>query len=417
MAFFSRLQGRTVRDNQGQVVGKLADVLVSTGQPFPPIIAIAVSERGQTVFVPWAQIGSLEGEDTTLRVPEREITPYQPAESEISLGSQILDRQIIDINGRRVVRVNDLTLARVDGSYRLVSADISTSALLRRLGLESSVDKLLSLFHSRLPSHHIAWDTVDPVESGPAGIRLRVQHESLSKLHPADLADIVEQLGQSARGDVFDSLDDETAADALMEVEPDRQVAMISEMDSERAADIIEKMPPDEAADLLGDMPHEQAEELLKLMQKEEAADVRELLAYPEDTAGGIMTNEYIALASYLTADQAIQRLRDLAPEAEVIYYIYVTDDEEHLLGVITLRDLIVSPPDRRVGEFMHREPITVDVEDDQEEVAKVMAKYNLLAVPVVDDEERMLGIVTVDDAIESVLPSPWKRRFPKIFA
>ncbi|MCL5960130.1 MAG: CBS domain-containing protein [Chloroflexi bacterium] len=417
MPFFSKLQGRTVRDSQGHPIGKLKDILVSTGEPFPVITALAVADRGRSVLVPWSQVASLDNESPLLRVSEDQLQTYQPGPHEISLGSRVLDRQIIDINGRRVVRVNDLSLARVNGNYRLVGADVSTRALLRRLGLEVPVEKLLSAFHYELPSKYISWDTVDPVESGPTGIRLRVQHEALSRMHPADIADIVEQLGQSARSDIFESLDDETAADALMEVDPDRQISVIDQMDSERAADIIELMPPDEAADLLAEMAPDRAEELLKLMEKEEARDVRELLAYPEDSAGGIMTTEYVGLSPSLTADQAIQRLRELSPEAEIIYYVYVVNEEEHLLGVISLRDLIVAPPDKPLSEFMIREVITVDPYLDQEEVAQVFAKYNLLAVPVVDEERRILGIITVDDAIDMVIPTPWKKRLPKIFA
>lgn len=417
MPFFSMLQGRTIVDNQGHSIGKLKDILVSTGEAFPVITALVVTRHGRSILIPWSQVSSLEDDTPVLRVPEDKIHPYEPGPHEIPLGSRVLDRQIIDINGRRVVRVNDLSLARVNGSYRLVGADVSTRGLLRRLGIEGPIEKVLSAFHYQLPLKYISWDTVDPVESGPTGLRLKVQHEALSKMHPADIADIIEQLGQSATSDIFESLDDETAADALLEVDPDRQVSVIDQMDSERAADIIERMPPDDAADLLADMTPERAEELLKLMEKDEAQDVRELLAYPEDSAGGIMTTEYVGLSPALTADQAIQRLRELSPEAETIYYVYVVDDESHLLGVISLRDLIVSPPERPLSEFMIRDVITVDPNMDQDEVAQIFAKYNLLAVPVVDEERRILGIITVDDAIEMVLPAPWKRRLPRIFA
>jgi len=192
---------------------------------------------------------------------------------------------------------------------------------------------------------------------------------------------------------------------------------VLEDLEPARAADILEEMSPDDAADLVADLSESARDEILALMERDEAAEVRELLGYPEDTAGGIMTTEFVAVPATLTAAETIDRLRELEPDAETIYYVYVTDDEGRLVGVLSLRDLIVAPPDTPISEVMIREPVAVGALADQDEVAEVVAHYNLLAVPVVDDDGRLAGIVTVDDAIDTVLPTAWKKRLPRLFA
>ena len=250
-----------------------------------------------------------------------------------------------------------------------------------------------------------------------ASIKLRVPHGGLAELHPADLATIIDQLAPKDRAGVLASLDDEAAADAIEEMEPDTQVEVLEDLAPERAADILEEMSPDDAADLVADLSDEARAEILALMERDEAEEVRELLGYPEDTAGGIMTTEFVTIAAALTAAQAIDRLRELEPDAETIYYVYVTDDDGRLVGVLSLRDLIVAAPAALIGDVMIKEPVAVGVLADQEEVAQVVAHYNLLAVPVIDEEGRLAGIVTVDDAIDTILPTAWKKRLPRLFA
>jgi Mg/Co/Ni transporter MgtE len=214
-------------------------------------------------------------------------------------------------------------------------------------------------------------------------------------------------------------MDDETVAEALEEVAPEKQVSLLQEMTSARAADILEEMDPDDAADVLGDMSEEKQLELLREMEPEERVEVRELLGYPEYSAGGIMTTEYLAVPVTYSAAQAMERLRAEANEVDVIDYMYVVTDmeSEELLGVLSLRDLIVSRPETPVSQLMKEDPVSLRTEDDQEHAARVIAKYNLLAVPVVDAQNRLQGIVTVDDAIDIILPTAWKKRLPRVFA
>jgi Mg2+ transporter MgtE len=257
---------------------------------------------------------------------------------------------------------------------------------------------------------------VDTVESSVDSVKLRISHQKLARMHPADIAEVADRLSAKQRDAIFASLNDEIAADTLQEMDAHDQVDVLERLDLDRAADILEEMDPDEAADLLADLPEERAEALLKRMQKEEAGEVEELLAYEENTAGGLMTTEYVALSSNLTAAQAVERLRELEPNAESIYYIYVVDQEEHLVAVLSLRDLIVASPQTPIANIMNRNVITVGLDTSHGDVAEVMRKYNLLAVPVMDEENHLEGIVTVDDVMDTVLSGAGRRRLARLF-
>ncbi|HZS87134.1 MAG TPA: CBS domain-containing protein [Chloroflexota bacterium] len=417
MPFFSEIVGRSVVDSASHHVGKVVDLVVSSDATYPIITAIAVAAKGRKnpTFVPWEEVVSLE-QPVVLRHGLDQIKPHAPRDGELCLGTQILDRQIVDVEGHKVVRANDLRLARTNGHYRLIGVDIGGQALLRRLGLYP-LSKRLGM---DAKENFIAWEDVDPLASRDVkGIKLRVSHDALSKLHPADIAEIVEELSIKEGVALLESMDDETVAEALEEVAPEKQVSLLQEMTNARAADILEEMDPDDAADVLGDMSEEKQLELLREMEPEERVEVRELLGYPEYSAGGIMTTEYLAVPVTFTAAQAMERLRAEANKVDVIDYIYVVADmeSEELLGVLSLRDLIVAAPETPVRQLMKEDPVSLRTEDDQEHAARVIAKYNLLAVPVVDAQNRLQGIVTVDDAIDIILPTAWKKRLPRVFA
>jgi Mg2+ transporter MgtE len=238
----------------------------------------------------------------------------------------------------------------------------------------------------------------------------------MSELHPADLAEILSDLTRQEGSKILETLDIETLADTLEEVEPDFQVSLIERMSDDRVADVLEEMAPDEAADLLAELPQERKQDLLELMEDDEAEDVRKLLTFPEDTAGGIMNTEYFIVPPTFKASEVMEKLRETAPEAETIYYIYVGDEEQHLLGVFSLRQLVLAQPEALVTEFMEKRVVTVDLTDSQEDCAQVVSKYNLLAVPVVDEQKRVHGIVTADDALDKIIPTAWKKRLPRFY-
>jgi magnesium transporter len=414
MQYVSELLGAPVCEPDGRVVAKVSDVLVAADADYPTVDAVALKPRnGEARTVPWSALSVEDNGDVRLSTSLADVAPFEPPAHQLSLARQVLDHQIIDVNGVRVVRVNDLQLAQTDGMYRLVGVDISTAALLRRMG----ASRLLGAIGVKLTPTAIAWEAVEPVESGGAGVKLKMSHEDLAKLHPSDIAQIISQLDQHHVHEVLETLDDEAAADTIGEVSPDLQVALLQGMEPERAADILEEMDPDDAADILGDMEPERAHDLLSRMEPDEADDVRELLTYEDESAGGLMTNEVVTVPATVTAEQAMNIVRQQAAEMENVYSVYVVDDNEVLLGELSLRELIVADPSAPIGRVMHRELIRGRLDDSQEEVARLIAKYNLLALPIVNDLGQLKGIVTVDDAMDVILPDDWKARIPRVYA
>ncbi len=417
-AYLSQLLGRTVRDGAGQTVGRLEDIVVSRDGIFPPVAKILLRRRDKTSMVlPWSVIRSVSEEAITLSAPLGQIPSAALEEGDVLLAKVVLDRQIVDTHGRRVVKVNDLKLALVAGRVRLIAAGVGSRSLLRRLNLEGIALAACSWFGYRLPEHLISWEHVRTLDPAPQQLQLDIEGDRLKRIHPADLADILSELHGKDRVALVSSLDEETAAEALEEMEPEDRAALMHSLPGHVGAGILDEMAPDESADLVADLSPERANELLSLMGKEEASDVRELLAYPEDTAGGLMTTEYVGVRAGLTAAEAIAHLRERHEDAEVIYYIYVVDDQDRLVGVMSLRDLIIAPPDSSIDSLMAKDVIRVPLQTHQEEVAKFIARYNLLAVPVVDEEGKLQGIVTMDDAIDSVLPTKYKKRIPRAFS
>lgn len=399
--FYSQVQGRPIFDGKGRKVGHLRDMAVSWDGICPRVTGIKFA-RGVQKHIGISQIDHWDKQGLKLKGEFSEDNLSTLKENEIYAGKWLLDKQIIDMKGSKVVRVNDIKLSwiRHGETYDviLLAVDIGLRGLFRRLGVE---------FLGRKMEHQLlGWQYIKPLENLTASLRLRHEQDQISRLHPADIADIIEELDHRERAGFIDHLDNETAAEALAEADLNTQVEIIERMDSERASDILEEMPPDEAADILGELPEEKSRELLNLMEPEEAEDVRELMGYPDNTAGALMTTEYIAFPAGMTAEETINRLRELAPSAETIYYLYVINEEGILQGVISLRDLIISPPQATLGEFMRTRVVLVNHHDDHRKVLDAVTKYNLLAVPVVDDRGALLGIITVDDVLETMMPN-----------
>jgi CBS domain-containing protein len=415
--FLSDFLNAEVVDVRQHRVGRVRDLVVAMTDPFPRVTGVILKGNRQLRSIDWSVVRSWDNKELSLKVEASKLQPHTRTDNELWLSRQVLDKQIVDMDGRRVVRVNDLQLSQVDGNLLLVGVDIGSRGLMRRVNFEGVGRWAAAGLHLDWPQKLISWEAVDPVKSDVNSVKLRIAHTKLAKLHPADIADIVNELSPEDRNAVFNALDDEKAADTLEEIdEPQMQASILERLDVERASDILEAMAPDEVADLLADMPPERAQQLLQKMEDDEAEDVEELLAYREDTAGGLMTTEYVAIQHTLTAGQAIDRLRELEPNAESIYYVYVVDEEEHLLGVLSLRDLIVVKPDTLIRDFMIKNVISVRLDDSPRDIAEVMEKYNLLAVPVVDEHNRIQGIVTVDDVMERVVPGKAGQRRRRIF-
>lgn len=417
MVFLSELIGRPVIDFDSNNIGRVSDLIARPLSQFPhPVVeAILVQEKGETLAVPYSAAAALTSAAVPLRQRKDEIQPYMPNEQDIFLVRDVLDKQIIDTEGARVVRVNDLELLRVGDTFLVSNVDAGGMGILRRVGMSKRALDLASLLHIRLPKGYISWEDIELLRYDQS-MRLKVPREKIADLHPADIAEIIVDLNRLDSGQFLEALDVDRLADTLEEVEPDLQASLVENMPDEKVADVLEEMDPDEAADLLAELPKDRSKELLALMEKDDAEDVLRLLAYPEDSAGGIMTTEYVSVRPNLTADQAIQFLRETGNEAETIFYVYVTDEENHLDGVFSLSSLIFAKPNAQVSDFMIKRLVSVNLLDDQDQVAQVISKYNLLAVPVVDEQNRLQGIVTSDDALDKIIPTAWKKRLPRFY-
>ena len=398
--FFSQIQGIPIFDHYDRQVGHLRDLAIAWENDRPRVTGIKYIKKLQN-HIPVNQVAliSLKRVELTGTLDESKLLPLQA--DEIYMGKWLMDKQIIDLKGSKVVRVNDIRLywlQRVDQRYLVpVAVDIGLRGLARRLGLEFLV--------GRMANNFVRWQSIQHLEEKTAALKLLSEKQQLDQLHPADLADLIEDLDYRTRTDLIEELDAETAAEAFAEMELDTRVEIIENLDSQQALDILQEMPVDEAADLLGEMSEEKSDELLNLMEPEDAQEVRELMSYEEDTAGALMTTEYIALPPDITAAEAIVSLRQLAAEAETIYYLYIQSKNEKLMGVVSLRELLIAQPETRLEDLMQDRLIFVHPEDDHEKIADLLNKYALLAIPVLAKNNKMLGLITVDDVLELLVP------------
>ncbi len=419
MIYISEIIGKDVWDAYGARVGTCTDILAGISEKqFPPVVAIQVRGKDNGIqLITASQIGTLYP-GVALNVPQTKVSEYTKTGNELYLNKQILDHQIVDMEGRRVVRVNDIQIAFSKNEYVLTGVDVGNLGLLRRLGLENFYLKIARLFGKPPEKSVITWNDVVHIEEKDP-LRLVKSKEMISRLPPADIAAILEDLDRVSGQSLMENMDNEVLADALEESPMKTQIEVLSNMDLERAADILEEMEPDEAADLLADLPAEASQNLLDLMEDDEAEDIRSLLDYPPDSAGGIMTTDFGWIPEGLTVIQAMEYLRksEEAQDVEDMYYIYVLDQIDALKGVIYLRDLVMAEPEMKVDELMNKDTISVLPTFSQNDVAYLIAKYDLLSIPVIEEgTDKMLGIVTLDDAIDTVLPTAYKKRLPRFF-
>jgi magnesium transporter len=411
MFYLSQVLGRPILDLEGERVATLKDIIVRLGEDdHPPVAGFVARYRRRDFFLSRWRITDFGERGVRLNSDILDLAPFTRRDGEVLLARDVLDKQLIDVDGKRVVRVNDVQILAVANDWRVTGADVSLVGLWRRLAP--------SFLRSGRPVEVIDWADVGYLATDAATVQLKSSRGKLARLHPVEIARLAEVFSYQQGAEIVESLDDETAAETLEEMAAARQAQILGDMDEERAADILEHMSPDEAADVLGDLPEAKAEDLLNRMDDDEQSEVAELLPYADDTAGGLMTTEFVTLPRDLTAAEALARLREMAETPNMIYYLYVVENEASwkLVGVIALRSLILSDPSAPLEEVMRGEVQVALPDDSAADVAHKIAEYNLLALPVVDEAGDILGIVTVDDAIEILLPKDWRQRLPRLF-
>jgi magnesium transporter len=403
-ASLTLLLGTLITDPQGRVQGRLKDVAVATGPAAGNVAGLLLKTREGIRLVAVKDVlqtpsGTIELRDDAL------LLPLRGDENLLLLQQDVLDRQIIDVHGRKVVRVNDIDLQWYPHSgregLRVAEVAIGLRGAVRRLLKGTMPRQTLANFAMHFRSSVIPWEFVDLIEVDPARrVKLKIEHERLSHMHPSDLADILEDLPPPEREAVFVSLDEGVAADALEEVDPRLQKSLLESLDSGRVADIVEEMDPGAAADLLAELSDERSEAILEEMQPEERQEVEDLLEFREDSAAGRMTTNCVQVAHSATVAEAIRALREFDGDPEGVTEIYLTGKEDMLEGVVPLARLILALPETRVAVLAEPRIISSPAEAHQDEVAELFDKYNLHALPVVDKTNRLVGVVQADHVI-----------------
>ncbi len=407
MIYLSQLLGNPVYDVEGERVGRVTDLGIATGEVFPRVTALAVEGPGRTpLMISWRKyVEDFDEDEVSLKVVATDIRFSYLQPDEVLVARDLLNKQIVDTRGMRVVRVNDLKLSDTSSAQlRLLGAEVGSRGLLRSVSptLETLVCKVARAMGHPIQEKIIAWNYMDLLERDLSNVKLSVSHKTLDELHPADIADIIERLDPRLRGQVFAQLDEERAAEAVTELDDDELAAtLVSGMEDAAASRVLSEMDPDDAAELVSELDYERAEKLLSLMGVSDRAAISQLLGYRENTAGRIMTQEFVSLDDRGTVADAVAALKALEAGFESVRYVYLVDEDRCITGVVTLVELLTSEPNTTLKSLATTEPLTASPEDDQEDVAKNIAKYNLLAMPVVDEEGHILGIVTVDDALE----------------
>jgi len=408
--YLSGIIGKEAFSSDGDAIGIVKDLLVNTmpsGNNDPNqqlVIGVRLKIRKDIRFYSFKSFLVTKAREV-LNVTCTALTELGADEvnNGLLLVENILDKQIVDLNGRKLVRVNDVRLATLPTGTYAIAVDIGIEGLLRRIGIAIFIKRILSVFQINIPAKFILWDDVQAIDHSNLNIRLSKSYAKLHTLHPSDIADILEDMGKKSSMSVFSSLDEEKAADVLEELETSAQIHILENLPVNKAADVLEKMPADEVADILDELEEDKAEMLLKEMDKESSEEVRELLEYDDDLVGSIMTTDYLSFSATMTVAEVLVELRSKKPESAELYNMFVIESNDELIGSFNLRDLVVSEPNVSVSQIMKSEPL--HLLDDQKvgAIAELVSKYNLLAVPVVDQSNLLQGMVVIDDVIEDL--------------
>jgi CBS domain-containing protein len=405
--FLSELLGRPAFGPDGEQIGKVVDFLADASEAAYPRVTALRIKSGELHRVDWTDVADFDAAGARLKRGREALQPLKLLANEIPLAHDVLDRQIVDTDDAKVERVNDLHLLRARGELRVAHVDVGFRGLVRRMGWQRFVDVLVRAVRPQARyltrENFVPWKHVQPLSAGSARVRLDLARRALAEVHPSDLAEILEDLDRRERAVLFRDLPVSLAADALEESEPGLQRELLRMLEPGKAADIIEEMEPDAAADLLSELPPAESAEVLAAMDRPEAREVEQLLTYDENSAGGMMNTEYLRLPPAITAEQALQTVREQARDIAQVHDCFVVSRDGKLAGVLSLRDLLIAPPEQPVDGIMHQHPAPLSPDDPARKVAELAAKYNLFSLPVLQ-RRRLIGIVTVDDVLEKVL-------------
>jgi CBS domain-containing protein len=407
VAHLSLIVGGDLLDATGLRLGKVQDLIVRLGEDqYPPVTGALASVAGRAVFVPADAVAEISHGRVSLHVSRLDLQPFVRRPQEVLLREDVLDRQLINVDGARLVRTNDIEIARVEGWYRVVGVDTSPRGFLRRLVPRRVAGTIEA-------GAFLDWASVEPFTGHVPTVRLRVPHPKLARLHPAEVADLVEAASHGEGEEILAAVraDAEREADVFEELDPQHQVEFVEEMADEDAAALLARMESDDAADLINDLDEERREAIIALLPVVQQRRVRALLGYDPTTAGGLMSPDFLCIYSQATREEVIDRIQRSTGSRDSLTWIYVMNQRRRLRGAVQVIDLLRAEPGVSIGALASPTR-QVRPDADLEEVARLMTDFDLTVVPVVDEEQHLLGVITVDDVLEIVLPRGWRRNF-----
>ena len=394
IVYFSQLIGRKIYDGKGKYVGKMNDMVVTSGEKFPLVEAFTYKHNESLNKIMWRYVAEFN-KDITLSIIYDQIPKEKIQENDILIADNLLDKQLVDINGLKVIRVNDVALAKTKDKINLVSIDIGMRGILRRLGL-NRIGELL-----KLKDELVSWNDIEPLHDSLKRIMIKMPVQRLSDLHPADVADLLEELSMKEQQSIFKSLKSKTAALILEEAEDFVKKSIVYRLDEKRIALIIENMSRHKAADLLSLVDEEKRERLISFMSSDVAIVIRERLHYPGGSAGRLLSQRYVAVQRKSTLGNTIESLREIETKPRILHYVYVVDNDNSLVGVLSLRDVLLSNPNSLADEIMRRRVVSIKTRTPVSLAKNLMAKYNLLALPVLDSKHHLKGILNIEDVLQ----------------
>ena len=407
---FTSILGKKIYDEFDEVLGVLKDIYVTTDEGYPRVIGYKVKRDGSTFHYEFRSVVFYQNENR-VKIMTRGSKEILPRRYSYLLSENLLDKKIVDINGKQVVRVDDLRIAEIAGEYRVIAVETGPTARFRRIGLQYIGRFIYRSLHKDFEDKVLMWDDVESLEMINNNLQISVPYKKLSTLHPADLADILEDLDASSRKKIFESLDEDLAADTLEEIDPEYKGSIIKDISEAKAAELLENMPSDEIADILDDLDDEEREKILVNLETEDANEVKELLKYDDETIGSIMSKDFISFNLDITIGEIIEILRETEPEDEQLNSIFITDEDERVIGVLTLKDLIFNSPETKAREVMNENTNVIRHFVDVDEAIEIVSKYDLLSIPVVDDDDILIGEVNTHDLIDEFLYPLWKKK------
>lgn len=407
---YTSILGKKIYDEFDEVLGELRDIYVTTDEGYPRIIGYRVRRDGSMFDYEFRTINFYQ-DDNRVKIMTRGSKEILARTYSYLLSRHLLDKNIVDINGKRVVRVDDLRIAEIAGEYRVIAVETGPLAKFRRMKCANIGKFFYKIMKKDYEDKVLMWDDVESLEMVNNNLQISVPYKKLSTMHPADLADILEGLDSTSRKQVFESLDEDLASDTLEEIDPEYKGTIIKELSEVKAAELLENMPSDEIADLLDELSDEEREKILVNLEAEDAEEVKELLKYDDETVGSIMSLEFISFNLNITIGEIIDIIRELKPEEEEILNIYITEEENKIIGSISLRQLILANQNQKAKEVMEENIIYIRNSEEINQAVEMVAKYDMLSLPVVDDNDILVGIVNTHDLIDEELYPIWKKK------